>query len=118
MELAPEQSTNQGIDLDDNKPKAKVQQQQSSKTSKDTNKEAATTGNTNSNSIPLGMFDAKEASQLIELRNASKLVFESNNDPEDEVLKKYLGNPIFDDVNERRNKKPYKGTLLLYFHLC
>ena len=56
---------------------------------------------------------AEEARQLIELKNQTKLVFDSKNDPEDEVLKKYLGNPIFDDMYERRMRKPFMGMKII-----
>jgi len=46
----------------------------------------------------------------MEVRNANKLVFDASKDPEDEELKKYLGMPVFDDVLERKYKKPHPGS--------
>jgi len=54
--------------------------------------------------------NTEEARQLIELKNQTKLVFDAKNDPFDEVLKKYLGNPAFDDMYERRMRKPFMGS--------
>jgi len=54
--------------------------------------------------------NTEEAKQLIELKNQTKLVFDAKNDPFDEVLKKYLGNPAFDDMYERRMRKPFMGS--------
>lgn len=91
---------NQGIDFADKTSEQKTPQQ--SKNGKE--------GERENDAIPLGTFDAKEASQLIELKNQTKLVFQAANDPDEENLKKYLGNPIFDDMHERRYKKPFIGT--------
>jgi len=58
----------------------------------------------------------------MELRNTNKLIFESSKDPDDENLKKFLGMPVFDDVYERKHKKPHPGSLkiciLKFCRLC
>ena len=66
-----------------------------------------------SGAIPLGTFDSKEASQLIELKNQTKLVFSGQSDI-DEILKKYLGNPVFDEESEKRMRKLHIGKYFPY----
>jgi Lon-like ATP-dependent protease len=55
-------------------------------------------------------IDSKETSQLIEVRDSAKLIFDSSKDEEEENLKKYLGMPIFDDHQLRKFKKTIPGT--------
>jgi Lon-like ATP-dependent protease len=54
--------------------------------------------------------DSKEAGQLIELRDSTKLYFDASKDHDEEELKKYLGMPIFDDHQLRKFKKIIPGT--------
>jgi len=56
-------------------------------------------------------LNQEEAKQLIEFRNQKRLVFAGEKDEHDELLKKYLGLPVFDDQYERKNKKLHKGTV-------
>jgi len=67
---------------------------------------------TNEGAIPLGTFDSEEAKQLIELKNQTKFVFSGQTDI-DEILKKYLGNPVFDEESERRMRKLHVGKKTL-----
>lgn len=53
--------------------------------------------------------ESLSAIKLKELKDEYKLSFDFTKDPEDEQLKNYLGMPVFDDVYERKNKKPRAG---------
>jgi hypothetical protein len=52
----------------------------------------------------------QQIAQINEVRNSKKLTFELSKDPEDNQLKKYLGMPLFDDMYERKHKKPRAGN--------
>jgi len=68
------------------------------------------TQQSNENAKPISAAENPELKQLLEIRNSTKLVFDASKDPEDEQLKKYLGMPVFDDMYERKHKKPFVGT--------
>jgi Lon-like ATP-dependent protease len=51
-----------------------------------------------------------ENKQILEVRDANKLDFSKVKDNDDELLKKYLGMPVFDDMYERKHKKVRPGV--------
>jgi Lon-like ATP-dependent protease len=48
--------------------------------------------------------------QILQVRDSNKLNFSNLKDHDDELLKKYLGMPVFDDMYERKHKKVRPGV--------
>jgi endopeptidase La len=48
--------------------------------------------------------------QILQVRDAAKLDFSNMKENDDELLKKYLGMPVFDDMIERKHKKVRPGV--------